>query len=146
MPKLGVKITLQDLVCAALPKPLPGRALAEPERKTLGLIAEIILEGSPVRLPTSRIVDNFDRFLVLGKSQRAWRCRLLITLVEVAPIAVFGRPLSALRFELRRRFVLEKLARGGRFWSLCAKVRYFAYVGAYGDPEGVRATGFVPVS
>src|SRR6185369_9346852 len=95
-------------------------------------------------VPLSTIVDTFDRFLVAGRSRRAWRCRLLLTLVEYAPIAVYGRPVRNLTREERRRFVTEKLVKGGRFWSVCAKVRYFAYVGAYGSAEGVRSTGFVP--
>src|SRR5262249_16668513 len=77
---------LEHLARLVLAKPRAGHALAEPERATLARIAEVLLEGSPVELPMERIVDNFDRFLVLGRSRRAWRCRLLLTLVEYAPI------------------------------------------------------------
>jgi len=141
-----VRLTLEHVARAVLPAPAPGRALAESERATLARIAEVILEGSPVEIPLSRVVDNFDRFLVAGRSRRAWRCRLLLTLVEYAPVLALGGTLGMLSRDERRRFVLDKLARGGRLWSLCAKVRYFAYVGAYGDPAGVRATGFVAMA
>jgi hypothetical protein len=143
--RLGpLPFTLEDLARAVLPKVKSGHALAEPERQTLLAMAEVLLEECPVSVPLTEIVANFERFLVKGKSRRAWRCRLLLTLVEYAPIAAYGKPVRFLSVEQRRRYVREKLMKGGFPWSTCAKVRYLAYAGAYGHTTANSATGFVP--
>src|SRR5205823_125813 len=105
------------------PKLPPGRALADPEKRTLRAMAEVCLEGSPTPLSTDEVAENFERFLIQGQSKRAWRCRLLLTLVEYAPVAVYGKPASSLSLDERRRYVREKLMRGGFPWATCAKVR-----------------------
>jgi hypothetical protein len=138
-----MKVTLEHVARLALPRLKPGRVLADPERETLIRMAEVLLEGCPVGISMAQVADNFERFLVLGRSKRAWRCRLLLTLVEYAPMAAYGRPLRLLSKEDRRRFVADKLMKGGPLWSLCAKVRYFALLGAYGDQAGSAATGFI---
>ncbi len=143
--KLGpLPFTLEDLARAVLPKVEPGHALAVAERETLLRMAEVLLEDCPNTIPRSEVVDHLDRFLVKGKSKRAWRCRLLLTLVEYAPLVAYGRPVRRMSLEQRRRFVREKLMAGGFPWSTCAKVRYLAYAGAYGHPAANAATGFVP--
>jgi hypothetical protein len=140
-----MKLTLEVVARFGLPKVAPGRALAESELRTLRDVAEIVLEGTPVDIPLIDISDNLDRFLVNGRSKRAWRCRLLLTLVEYAPLAMFRRPFRMLTKAERRRFVIEKVMPGkGAVYGTCAKVRYLAMFGAYGDRRAYRATGFVP--
>src|SRR4029077_4225774 len=102
------------------------------------------LEGCPVKVSEREAVERFERFLIQGRSKRAWRCLLLLTLVEYAPIAAYGRPVRRLSLEERRRYVREELMRGGFPWSICAKVRYLAYAGAYGHTAADAATGFIP--
>ncbi|HVY49415.1 MAG TPA: hypothetical protein VHB21_26165, partial [Minicystis sp.] len=137
-------LTLEHVARWTLPKVEPGRALAASELRTLRDIAEIVLEGSPVDIPFEEIAENLDRFLVKGRSKRAWRCRLLLTLVEYTPIAMFGRPLRMLTKAERRRFVVERVIEGKHLYGICAKVRYLAMFGAYGDRRAYAATGFVP--
>jgi len=145
--KLGpLPFTLEDLARAVLPKVEKGRVLAEPERRTLLAMAEVLLEGCPVTVPLPEVVEHFEQFLIQGKSKRAWRCRLLLTLVEYAPIVAYGRPVRFLSIDERKKYVREKLMKGGFPWSTCAKVRYLAYAGAYGHPTANAATGFVPFS
>ncbi len=107
-------------------------------------MAEVLLDDCPVDVPLREMVERFERFLVQGRSRRGWRCRMLLTLVEYAPIAVYGRPVRMLSIEQRRRYVRERLMRGGFPWSICAKVRYLAYAGAYGHTAADAATGFIP--
>jgi hypothetical protein len=136
--------TLEEMARLALPKLPPGRALADVEKETLRAMAEVLLDDCPVDVPLTEMVDRFERFLVQGQSKRGWRCRMLLTLVEYAPIAAYGRPVRMMSVEQRRRYVREKLMRGGFPWSTCAKVRYLAYAGAYSVPAADAATGFVP--
>lgn len=143
--RLGpLPFTLEDLARFALPALPPGRALADAEKETMLAMAEVLLDGSPVEVPLPEVVDRFEQFLVQGHSKRGWRCRMLLTLVEYAPIAAYGRPVSRMSIDQRRRYVTEKLMRGGFPWSTCAKVRYLCYAGAYSHPAADAATGFVP--
>lgn len=143
--RLGpLPFTLEDVARAALPRVPPGRVLAEVEKETLRRMAEVLLDDCPVEITVAEAVDRFEGFLIQGRSKRAWRCRMLLTLVEYAPIAVYGRPVRLLSLDERRRFVKEKLMHGGFPWSTCAKVRYLAYAGAYGHAAANAATGFVP--
>ena len=136
--------TLEDLARFALPPLPPGRVLADVEKETLRRMAEVLLEECPVDVPAADAVERFERFLIQGRSRRAWRCRLLLTLVEYAPLVAYGKPVRLLSLEERRRYVREKLMRGGPLWSTCAKVRYLAYAGAYSQASANAATGFVP--
>jgi hypothetical protein len=143
--RLGpLPFTLEDAARAVLPKVPPGRALADAERRTFHDMASVLLEGSPVDVSLDEIVDDFERFLIKSKSKRGWRCRLLLTLVEYAPIAAYGKPVRLMSLEERRRYVRDKLKAGGFPWSTCAKVRYLVYAATYGNPVNERATGFVP--
>ena len=143
--RLGpLPFTLEEMARFALPKLPPGRALADVEKETLRAMAEVLLDDCPVDVPFTEMVDRFERFLVQGQSKRGWRCRMLLTLVEYAPIAAYGRPVRRMSIEQRRRYVREKLMRGGFPWSTCAKVRYLAYAGAYSTAAADAATGFVP--
>lgn len=143
--RLGpLPFTLEDLARAVLPPVPPGRMLADVEKETLRRMAEVLLEGCPVDVSLAESVDRFERFLIQGHSKRAWRCRMLLTLVEYAPIAAYGKPVRRLSIEDRRRYVKEKLMHGGFPWSTCAKVRYLAYAGAYAHASANAATGFVP--
>jgi hypothetical protein len=143
--RLGpLPFTLEDMARFALPRLPAGRALADAEKETLRAMAEVLLDDCPVKVPLPEMVDRFETFLIQGKSKRGWRCRMLLTLVEYAPIVAYGRPVRTMSIEQRRRYVREKLMRGGFPWSTCAKVRYLAYAGAYSVPEADGATGFVP--
>lgn len=143
--KLGpLPYTLEDLARVVLPKLPEGRMLADSEKRTLVAMAEVCLEGSPALVTPREAVETFERFLIQGQSKRAWRCRLLLTLVEYAPIVAYGRPVSMMSVDQRKRYVREKLMRGGFPWSTCAKVRYLAYAGAYGHASANKAVGFAP--
>jgi hypothetical protein len=134
----------------ALPRVEPGRALAESEWRTLVYAADAILEGCPVPIRPDEVADNVERFLIAGRSKRAWRCRLLLTLVEYLPLAAGGARFSRMTKVERQALIQDRfmnqqpLLRGGRLWWICAKVRYLVLMGAYGDPRAAAATGFVP--
>jgi hypothetical protein len=143
--RLGpLPFTLEDLARFALPSMPAGRALADAEKETLRAMAEVLLDDCPVEVPLTEMVNRFEQFLVQGQSKRGWRCRMLLTLVEYAPIAAYGRPVRWMSIEQRRRYVREKLMRGGFPWSTCAKVRYLAYAGAYSHEAADASTGFIP--
>jgi hypothetical protein len=143
--RLGpLPFTLEDVARVVLPQLPPGRALADVEKRTLRDMAGVLLEGSPVDTSLDDVVEGFERFLLKSKSKRGWRCRALLTLVEYAPIAAYGKPLRLMSLEERRSYVRDKLKAGGFPWSMCAKVRYLVYACAYATPAAERATGFVP--
>jgi hypothetical protein len=138
-------LSAPELAYRLLPRVEPGRALADAEWRTLVSAAEVLLEGSPCRMPPARVADNVERFLSEGRSRRAWRCRVLLVLVEWSAWPIHGRPFSELTLAERRRLIEERYVRGSYVYRLCAKIRYLVLMGAYGDQDAARATGYVPV-
>lgn len=92
------------------------------------------------------IADNVEKFLLRGRSRRAWRVRALAHLVEWSPVAVGQKPLSRMTLAERRRFVDEHYPDGHHVWGICAKIRYLVLLGAYGDGRLHAPTSYVPVS
>lgn len=121
-----------------------GRVLAKRERATLAAIAASFNVNAAVWVSTDRIVNNVDCFLARGRSQRAWRIRWLLRLVEYLPVLSTGRPLTALGPELRRRLIRRKFQSSRGLWWIAAKSRYLVLLGIYGDSSVDRETGFVP--
>lgn len=139
---------LEELAYRLLPRVAPGRALADSEWRTLAAYAEVLLDGVPVETTPARVADHLERFLIAGRSRRAWRCRVLFTLIELATLPTHGRTFSSLDVDARRSVILERFAApdAGRLDRICSKARYLVLVGIYGDDERApRATGFVPV-
>ncbi len=134
-----------ELAYRLLPRVEPGRALADAEWRTLVSAAEVLLDGSPCRTPPTRVADNVERFLSEGRSRRAWRCRVLMYLVEWSAWPQYQRRFSELTLAERRRLIEERYVGGGYAFRLCAKIRYLVLMGAYGDPQAARATGYVPL-
>lgn len=126
-------LTLDELAYRVLPQVAPGRAFADIEWRTLCRVAEAILEDLPFPIEAARVADNVERFLCEGRSRRAWRCRVLLTLLEHMPLATHGRRFSALDRHERRRLFETRIVNGEGLWGLCAKVRYLVLMGAYGD-------------
>jgi hypothetical protein len=141
-----VTITLEEVSYRVLPRVEAGRALAHTEWLTLVAAAECFLEDAPVELAPERVADNVERFLCRASGRRAWRIRVLCHLVEWLPLSATGRRFSRLTVEQRRALARDRMMQGGRLWSLCGKIRFLVYVGAYGDERAAnRATGYVPV-
>jgi len=141
-----MRITLEDVAYRLLPRLEPGRALAHGEWLTLVSVAEVLLDGSPHEAPSDRVADNVERFLIAGRSRRAWRVRLLLELVQWLPVIDFGSRFTVLPREMRRRLIEEKWIRDRRhLWRVCAKVRDLVVLGAYGDARAGALTGYVPV-
>jgi hypothetical protein len=133
--------TLDELAYRVLPQVAPGRAIADREWRTLRLVAEAILIDLPFKIDSGRVADNVERFLCEGRSRRAWRCRVLLTLLEALPLTVHGRPFSALDLRERRRLFELRIIDGEGLWGLCAKVRYLVLMGAYGDESVPSSLG-----
>lgn len=136
--------TLDELAYRVLPQVAPGRALADSEWRTLRFAAETLLEELPFQLGPERIADNVERFLCEGRSRRAWRCRILLTLLELLPLATQGLPrkcFSHMRGSERRRFFERHVVRGAGPWGLVGKVRYLVLMGAYGDESVPSSMG-----
>jgi len=137
--------TLEHLAVALLPRVELGRALAHTEWLTVVEVAEVILAGSPVEISAERVADNVEAFLVAGKSRRAWRVRVLLTLVDVLPVTNYKKRFRNMTRAERRRLMEENWRGGGYFWRICSKVRNLVMLGAYGDSRADAATGYVPV-
>ena len=138
-------ISAPALAYRLLPRVEPGRALAHSEWLVLATVAEALLQGGPLVTPPEVVADNVERFLIEGRSRRAWRCRVLLHLIEWSPWPTRGRRFSELTPSERRRLVEERYVGGGHLYRLCAKVRYLVLMGAYGDEQAARATGYVPL-
>jgi hypothetical protein len=133
--------TLDQLAYRLLPQVQPGRGLADSEWSTLRAAAEILLDEMPFELSAERVADNVERFLCEGRSKRAWRCRVLFTLIEVLPLTTHARPFSSLTQPERRRLFETRIVSGEGLWGLCGKIRYLVLMGAYGDESVPAAMG-----
>ena len=137
--------SLEDVAYRLLPRVAPGAALARSERRTLVHAAEILVGGGPHGITPEEVADNVERFLVAGRSRRAWRVRILLTVIELAPVATHGKTFGALSRSQRRAIVETEWIPGRRLGRLCAKVKNLVVLGAYGDPRAAARTGYVPV-
>lgn len=138
-------MTLQSLLLRLLPLPRPGRALAETEWRTLARLAEALVPDTGEISPQD-IADNVEKFLIRGRSRRAWRVRALMQLIEWSPLIVGRQPLSRMGLAERRRLVVEHYVDGRGLWGICAKARYLVLVGTYGDGRLHAPTSYVSVS
>jgi len=127
------RLTLDELAYRVLPQVAPGRAFADSEWRTLTLVAEALLVDLPFVIDPARVADNVERFLCEGRSRRAWRCRVLMTLLESLPLLTHGKLFSRLDRVQRRALFETRIVDGRGLWGLCAKVRYLVLMGAYGD-------------
>lgn len=138
--------TLEELSYRVLPRVAAGKALASSEWRTLRAAAETLLSGCPVPVTPERAADNVERFLIAGRSRRAFRVRALLTVIEFATVPEYGGRFSQLSPGVRRRVVEDRFMGGKHVWGLCAKVRLLVMMGAYGDEAAHRAVGAVPVA
>ncbi|HEX4445129.1 MAG TPA: hypothetical protein VH044_00275 [Polyangiaceae bacterium] len=138
-------MTLQSLLLRALPLPAPGRVFAESEWRTFVRMAEVLVPDVAEVTP-EEVADNVEKFLVIGRSKRAWRVRFLAHLVEWSPVALGQKPLSQMSLDERRRFVEDHYIEGGHIWAICAKIRYLVLMGTYGDGRMHARTSYVPAS
>jgi hypothetical protein len=144
-PRFELAVNLQSLLLRVLPLPAPGRAFAETEWRTLACLAEALVPET-VEMPSEDIADNVEKFLIRGRSRRAWRVRALMHLVEWSPLTVGRKPLSQMSLGERRDLVEERYIEGRGLWGICAKARYLVVMGAYGDRRLHAPTSYVPVS
>jgi hypothetical protein len=125
--------TLDEVAYRVLPQVAPGRAFADSEWRTLRAVADAILEDLPFQIDADRVADNVERFMCEGRSKRAWRCRVLLTLLEALPLVTHRQRFSTLTQQARRSLFEARIVEGRGLWGLCAKVRYLVLMGAYGD-------------
>jgi hypothetical protein len=97
-----MRFTLETLAKWVLPRVRPGEVFSARERRTLLAVAEVLLDGIQFELEDDELVANVERFLRARSSRRAWRARVLLTLVEMAPPLLLRR----------RRF--SRMSRGER--------------------------------
>ena len=141
-----MRITLEEVAYRVLPRVEAGRALAQSEWLVLVKAAEVFLETEPVTVTPEEAADNVERFLIVARGNRAWRIRALCTMVELLPISVYGKRFTELPLAARQRIVSEQMMRGGKLWSVAAKIRFLVTMGAYGDARSANTqTGFVPI-
>ncbi len=136
-------MTLETLASMLLPRPQLGRIFSENERRTLAAAADVLLEGVDFDISADVVVRNIERFI--GGSRRAWRVRVLLEIVELAPLAVGQLPFSRGTKEQRTRFIREKVATGGHLWVLCRRIRPLIHLGAYATPDARRRVGWIEV-
>lgn len=140
-----MRVSLAEVASFLLPRLPLGGALAPSERRTLVKAAEVLMKGGPHGLSAEDIATNVERFLVVGRSRRAWRVRVLLQLVEVSPLPRLRRPFSRLTLEERRAWIVQEWIAGRPIGRICAKVKNLVVLGAYSDPKAAARTGYVPV-
>lgn len=138
--------SLEEVAYRVLPRVRTGRALAPSEWLTLVHCAEVLVDQAPHGITAEEVADNVERFLIAGQSRRAWRVRVLLTCIELLPIATHRRPFRWLTKAERRDVVERQWIAGGHVGRLCAKVKNLVVLGAYGDARAAARTGYVPVA
>jgi len=138
-------LTLDAVARFVLPAVRAGEFFAPSQRRTLAAAAEVMLRGCPVPIGAAEVAANVERFLLRGRSRRAWRIRVLLTLIEWTPLLLLRGRFSHLSLEERARLVEERYVHGRYVWALCAKVKHLVYLGAYGGALAEQTVGFVPV-
>lgn len=134
-------MTLETIAKLFLTPPRPGAFFAESERRTLAAAAEVLLEDAGFDWSPEGIARNVER-LIAG-SRRAWRVRVLLTFVELAPRAV-GLP----RFSRASRSERAGMLREGphaRVASLFRRVRPLVLLGAYANESARKEVGWIEV-
>lgn len=139
-------MSLAHVAAFVLPNLDAGHALAKRELRTLVRVVEVFLQTAPVPgLTAERAAANIERFLVVGRSRRAWRVRVLLTAIEISTLPTHRRRFSQLSLEARTRVVREEWAGGHHFYRILGKIRNLAILGIYAAPEAQVASGYVPV-
>jgi hypothetical protein len=138
-------VTLEDVAYRLLPRVGVGRALSNGEWTTLARVADGLLANAPTKIASDEVADNVESFLIAGRSLRAWRVRVLLTLIALSTLPSTGRRFGALTIEERRALIEEKWSGGTYLWRVCSKVRNLVILGAYGDRRAASATGYVPL-
>lgn len=137
---------LKTIALFVLPRVCVGQMLAPGELRTLECVAETLLDGAPTGVTPVQVARNVEEFLLRGRSRRAWRVRILLTVIELAPLATHRRVFSKMNGEQRVALIRNKWTTGRHVWRICAKVRNLVILGAYGDRRAAASTGYVPVT
>jgi hypothetical protein len=140
-----MRFTLETVAKWVLPRVRAGEVLSTSEHRTLLAVAEVLLEGIQFELEDDELLANVERFLRARSARRAWRARVLLTLVEVAPILLRRRRFSRMSKDERKALIREKFVSGKHIWSICGRVRPLVYIGAYASPKAARHVGWIPV-
>jgi hypothetical protein len=140
-----MRVTLSKIVQHVLPRPRAARALALSEWQTLVQVAEVLVAGGPHGSSVEQIADNVDAFLVAGRSRRAWRVRVLLTVIRFSTVPSHRRSFDRLSIAERRAWILARWTPDHRIGRLCSKVKNLVVLGAYGDARAAAKTGYVPV-
>jgi hypothetical protein len=139
-------MTLATLAEWVLPRVRDGKVLAPSERRTFLAAAEVLLEGIQFDVEEDELVENVERFLRANSSRRAWRARVLLTVVEMAPQLLLRRPrFSRMSKPERAVLIREKFIGGKHVWAVCGRIRPLVYIGAYASTNAARHVGWVPV-
>ena len=140
-----MKTRLQHILMFLLPRVAPGNFFSPFERAPYLAAAEVLLEGCPVKMTAEEGLKNMENFLVSARSQRAWRIRILLVIVELAPLFLLGKKrFSKLSLEDRKTLMATRFQHGSHVWAICGKIKQLVYLGVYGDKRAERAIGFVP--
>jgi hypothetical protein len=134
-------LSLDEVAYRVLPQVAPGRAFASSEWRTLRAAAEVLLEDLPLEITTDEVADNVEHFLCTGRSKRAWRCRVLLTLLEHITLITHAKRFSSLQASARKALFEERVIGARGLWGVCGKVRYLVIMGAYGDERAHAQLG-----
>ncbi len=142
--RFTTKLTLDRLAKRVLPRVPAGDFFSPLERRTVAAAAEVLLEGCPVEITPGQVVQKIEEFLLLGRSQRAWRIRFLVLGVEFTPLVLReGGRFSHLTPPQRRDLMERKFIHGRHVWAICGKIKQLVHLGVYGSPQAEPAVGFV---
>jgi hypothetical protein len=110
--------------------------------RTIELYAEAGIRGGPPPGGWQRVARILDDYLASIRSPRAWRPKMVVLLMEIAPLLVLRPRFSRLGAAERRAFLDRHVAGQRGLLRVAALGRQLVRLGYYSDPEVQAAMGF----
>jgi hypothetical protein len=113
--------------------------------RTSRLYAQAMIAGDPPGGDWDNVPRNLDRYLAGAVSPRIWRIKLVLTIMELAPLLRFRLPFSLMGEAGRKAFVDRHVTGADGLMRIAAIGRQLIRMGYYATPQVQDEIGFVPM-
>jgi hypothetical protein len=114
--------------------------------RTVVHYARAVVRARPPEGGWRQVARRLDEYIAATRSPRIWRLKLMLLLLELAPLMRLSRPFSMLSPAARRRFVDRNFVARHGLMRVIAMGRQLIRLGYYSCHAPQERMGFVPVS